>query len=470
MSFNPWSSTGITDLGVADLAIVDAMSLDIPSNRFAALNVQAPWRGLGYFPTGSVDLYERAALGYLASSVAKETLSTITADSGTYVFSGQDATLGWTTAVTEASQKRFSALNLMSPWRGIGAFPNGIFDKYDRAALSYLYAGYVGAIQAYTTTALSGSYTFTGQDVPLTWTNNINTGWKRFSAINIASPWRGINYFPTGLINRTERLVLANFYSGFAPTGATFTLAANSGNFVWDGVPSWSDNAIYSNAGAYAFSSGTMNLVAARKLVPSSGSFALLGNDADLRYFITKTLVAPSGLYTLTGADANFQWTKRTLGATAGTYVLTGAAAAFQWTRSSYTYTLVPSPGTYAYVGSAALLQFTHKLPDHTHGITQRGRIIFSSKHAADTTRLPFNFLSQIPRNEYLVSATVTIRVYMGNDPGGSLVAVGPPTIARAVATQMLTGGIAGCIYRLTCRGTTQVGRQTFLSAYLVVR
>lgn len=48
------------------------MALDTDAKRFSALNVGNPWRGVNYFPTGTVDAAERLALVYLGSSIVAE--------------------------------------------------------------------------------------------------------------------------------------------------------------------------------------------------------------------------------------------------------------------------------------------------------------------------------------------------------------------------------------------------------------
>lgn len=48
------------------------MALDTANKRFSAANVGSPWRGLNYFPTGTIDAAERLAVAYLASSIAAE--------------------------------------------------------------------------------------------------------------------------------------------------------------------------------------------------------------------------------------------------------------------------------------------------------------------------------------------------------------------------------------------------------------
>lgn len=46
------------------------MALDSDNKRYSALNVGSPWRGVNYFPTGTIDAAERLAVAYLGSSIA----------------------------------------------------------------------------------------------------------------------------------------------------------------------------------------------------------------------------------------------------------------------------------------------------------------------------------------------------------------------------------------------------------------
>lgn len=42
----------------------------------------------------------------------------------------------------------------------------------------------------------------------------IDTAAKRYSALNVLSPWRGLNYFPTGAVPQAERQAVIYLYSG----------------------------------------------------------------------------------------------------------------------------------------------------------------------------------------------------------------------------------------------------------------
>ena len=41
----------------------------------------------------------------------------------------------------DTAAKRFSAMNIMCPWRGVNGFPTGTVDAAERASLNYLYNG-----------------------------------------------------------------------------------------------------------------------------------------------------------------------------------------------------------------------------------------------------------------------------------------------------------------------------------------
>lgn len=48
----------------------------------------------------------------------------------------------------------------------------------------------------------------------------IDTANKRFSAMLLGMPWRGINCFPSGTVDGAARRALAYLYSGILASGA----------------------------------------------------------------------------------------------------------------------------------------------------------------------------------------------------------------------------------------------------------
>lgn len=53
----------------------------------------------------------------------------------------------------------------------------------------------------------------------------LDTDAKRYSAIHIGSPWRGVNYFPTGTVDAAERLPLLFLGSSISAGSITFVVA-----------------------------------------------------------------------------------------------------------------------------------------------------------------------------------------------------------------------------------------------------
>lgn len=231
----------------------------------------------------------------------------------------------------DTAAKRFSALHIAQPWRGVAAFPDGTINNQDRAALSELYNG-IGFVNNYLLTALFGSFDWTGYDANLVPTTHINTAAKRYAAIHVGSPWRGIHLFPTGSINRDRRYTLADLYSAFTQ-GVTYTLFADTGSFVWDGQPSFSDFEISGIAGAFGMTGSDATFIATRTLFASAGTFAMTGNDANLIKFAERTMLAVSGSFSMTGYDASFTPTRRMTFET-GTFEMEGSRAELIWANA----------------------------------------------------------------------------------------------------------------------------------------
>ena len=55
----------------------------------------------------------------------------------------------------------------------------------------------------------------------------IDTAAKRFSAINVSCPWRGVSVLPDGTIGQGDRQAAAFLYSGIAAGGAAPADARN---------------------------------------------------------------------------------------------------------------------------------------------------------------------------------------------------------------------------------------------------
>lgn len=300
--------------------------------------------------------------------------------------------------------KRFSALDVGMPWRGINAFPDGggtlgdqdgnaigdqsgnligdnTISPVNRYALEHLYSGFFAG-NAYSITAESGSFAYTGNAATLTPATHINTVAERFSAINIGNVWRGLNVFP-GSPAGVKRIVLANFYASFASTGAAYTLTAQAGSFAWVGEPSFSDFEVGANKGTFTLTGNAATLIATRTAYLSAGTFTMTGRDATLTKFTIRTLEAGTGIFTLTGSDATLIRQPRGMIAVAGTFSYVGGLFIATYTdmnglpHEGGVRTLQATSGTFTMTGNAANFalnpqpyqdpDFIIKNPSNTH-------------------------------------------------------------------------------------------------------
>lgn len=242
----------------------------------------------------------------------------------------------------DTAVKRFSALDPAMPWRASAVLPDGTINAADRRALARFYSGLAGG-NAYSLEALFGSFTMTGSDAELSPTTNIDTALERFAAISPGIPWRGINLLPSGSIGRTQRQIIGGYYVPYA-TGPTYSLTAETGSFVWDGEPSFSDFEIAAQTNSYQMAGSDALLLATRTAFLTSGVFAMTGNDANLTHFTERTLVAVTSAFSMAGSDVQFDRLRSIEGAR-GLFDMFGRPAVFTWTNANGT--PYPAPGVF---------------------------------------------------------------------------------------------------------------------------
>ena len=52
-----------------------------------------------------------------------------------------------------------------------------------------------------------------------------DTAQKRYSAYDLACPWRGVRVIPSGTVDAGERVAMINLYSGITGAAVTFKVA-----------------------------------------------------------------------------------------------------------------------------------------------------------------------------------------------------------------------------------------------------
>lgn len=95
--------------------------------------------------------------------------------------------------------------------------------------------------------------------------------------------------------------------------------------------------------------------------------------------------------------------------------------------------------------------------------------IVLPSKAVGETLPVTFNFLDLLAFGESITGATVAATVFSGTDASPSDVLSGLPVTSTVDAVQVVTGGVAGVIYELTCTVTTSDSNVLTKSARLAV-
>jgi len=248
----------------------------------------------------------------------------------------------------------------------------------------------------------------------------LDTKQKRGSVLGLSLPWRTWQVEPSGTLGVGNRQSLLKLGSAIV-TGALV--------HVTTGVLTGPGSSVVGTAAHIAVHGTTGVLTGA-------GS-AIVGTAAHIATHPT------SGV--LTGAGAAIVGAAARSGSGGTTHITTGVLTG-------------PGGQIVGYVSNGLIV-----------AISSRGRMVLDVKVLADTKRITFDFISQMVGGEFLVSAVNTISVYSGSDPGGLLTLVGSAAVTGTRTTQFITGGAAGCMYQIICRGLTNLNRKTYLNSFLLV-
>ena len=96
------------------------------------------------------------------------------------------------------------------------------------------------------------------------------------------------------------------------------------------------------------------------------------------------------------------------------------------------------------------------------------GQAIFPAKLSTETHLLTFDFSNDLPAGVTISTQVVTAAVYSGVDASPSSIISGSASDSSQTVTQLVTGGVSGTTYLLTCAITTSDSqahaKQGFLS------
>lgn len=94
----------------------------------------------------------------------------------------------------------------------------------------------------------------------------------------------------------------------------------------------------------------------------------------------------------------------------------------------------------------------------------------FSDKNAAETEVFTFDFSSLLADGETISGTpTVAATVASGTDPNASAIVSGAAQVSGAEVTQLITAGVSGVTYTLTCTANTSLGQVLVLAGDVAV-
>jgi hypothetical protein len=265
----------------------------------------------GAYGDTTVTLAHTSYKGAMSIALKPQVGYTLTAESGSFSFTGMAASLLMSFVLTAAT--------------GSFAFNSttaGLLYHHVLAAESANYpeTGTAGdLLKASALSAEAGNFAFSGSSAGLLASRILNVESSNY-------PWTGT---PAGL----------NF---------GFTLAADSGPYAWTGSDAdlLKANVLTVEAGAYDFAGSNADLLWARVLAPESGAYGWAGSDVNL--LKANVLAAEAGTYDFAGSNADLL-AARVSEPESGSYAWLGSAAELLTQR-----VLTVDSGNYPWTGNSA--------------------------------------------------------------------------------------------------------------------
>ena len=96
-------------------------------------------------------------------------------------------------------------------------------------------------------------------------------------------------------------------------------------------------------------------------------------------------------------------------------------------------------------------------------------KIVLPQKSSTETSNVAFDFSSFLRSTDTISSAVCTCTVFSGTDASPSSVISGSASISGFVVSQLITGGVSGVTYNLTCTATCSTGVISVLQGFLSI-
>lgn len=218
----------------------------------------------------------------------------------------------------------------------------------------------------YSTTALSGSFTYTGSSVDI----NVN---KALTASSGSYAYTGSSVDITWAAGAVDYPLTANSGS-YSYTGSSITavkgrsLTTSSGAYTYTGssVVIKLDRSLTASSGAYNYTGSSITITKGAApvgytLTANAGSYTYTGTSVSIAK--NRDLTASSGNYTYTGSSLEVV-KGRVLTASQGNYAYTGSSATLTYSGSAVDYPLTANTGTYVITGSSITVTVGSAVPE----------------------------------------------------------------------------------------------------------
>jgi hypothetical protein len=100
------------------------------------------------------------------------------------------------------------------------------------------------------------------------------------------------------------------------------------------------------------------------------------------------------------------------------------------------------------------------------------GHLSFQPKRQSETcyTSQPFDFIASLQVGETINSCTTTATVYSGTDlVPGNILSGSPAIVNSTQVIQLITGGVVGVIYEISCKIITSLGQSVVLAGFMAI-
>lgn len=307
------------------------------------------WTSGAYDPAAFAGSTTATTLGWVALTlVIRPKDYPLTANSGSYSYSGSSSTLSRGRPLT-ASSGSYTYTGSSATLNKGAALNNR---ELTANSGSYTYTGSTATLsRGRPLTASAGSYSYSGQSATVLRKRSLTASAGSYAYSGQSS-----------VLYKGRPLTASPGSYSYSGQSATLSrgrpVTAQSGNYTYTGSnatltkgAALNNRSLTAQAGSYSYTGSTATLLLGRSLTASSGSYTYSGQFVTLA--TGKSLTASSGAYSYSGQSATLS-RGRVLESGAGSYTYTGSSA--DLLHETLGYSIIAEPGAYVITGQSATI------------------------------------------------------------------------------------------------------------------